>query len=85
MTEREPPDRTSLANALAAEEARLRQLEVERDDAKAQVEVFRAQLAKLDEPPIARSQIRGGCATVPQTASEKAELFRQLFRGRDDL
>jgi superfamily II DNA or RNA helicase len=85
MSESRPPERASLSNALEAEEARLRRLEAERADAKARADALRAQLAALGESPLAPAQPDPPLAIPPQSPAEKVNLFRQLFRGRDDL
>jgi hypothetical protein len=77
MSESGPPERASLANALQEEEARLRRPEAERADAKAR--------ADAREAPLVRSESVAASAAAPLSPTEKAKLFRQLFRGRDDL
>jgi superfamily II DNA or RNA helicase len=85
MSQSRPPERASLASALEEEEARLRRLETERADARARAEALRAQLAVLDEAPVARRETVTTSVTAPRSPAEKVRLFRQLFRGRDDL
>ena len=85
MSDRVPPERASLAAALEEEEARLRRLDAERVNAKARADALRAQIAAMAAAPVARSHPRSGSALVPQSPNEKVELFRQLFRGRDDV
>lgn len=71
MSERAPLDRASLANALAAEAARLRQLEAERDVAKARVDALRAQLTTLDEA--------AGTKLVPQADAARGASPQTAF------
>lgn len=85
MSDSRPPERASLANALEEEEARLRRLEVERAEAKARADALRAKLAALDAPSLAPPEPSGLLAAPPQSPADKVRLFRQLFRGRDDL
>jgi hypothetical protein len=85
MSESELPERASLANALEEEEARLRRLETERADAKVRADALRSRLAALDEAPMVRRDTVTALATAPPSPAEKVLLFRQLFRGRDDV
>ncbi|MFO0567119.1 MAG: hypothetical protein U0263_15730 [Polyangiaceae bacterium] len=85
MSGSRPPERASLANALEEEEARLRRLEAERAEAKARADALRAKFAALDAPCLARPEPSELLATPPQSPADKVKLFRQLFRGRDDL
>ena len=85
MSDSAPPERASLANALEEEEARLRRLEAERAEAKTRADALRAKLAALDAPSLAPPEPSGSLATPPQSPADKVRLFRQLFRGRDDL
>jgi len=84
MSEPAPPTRASIAAALEEEESRLRRLEAERAEVAVRAESLRARLVALDVPP------RAGALPVvtthaPQSSAEKVKLFRQLFRGRDDV
>jgi superfamily II DNA or RNA helicase len=85
MSESEPPERVKLANALHEEELRLGRLEAERADAKARADLLRAQLAALDAAPVVRSETVATSVSAPCSPTEKVKLFRQFFRGRDDL
>jgi len=85
MSESGPPERVRLANALHQEEARLGRLEAERADAKARADLLRAQLAALDEAPVVRGETVATSVSAPRSPTEKVRLFRQFFRGRDDL
>ena len=79
-----PDGRITLEASVEDEEARVRRLEGERADAAARLAVLRAQLAALDDPPGARAEL-GRLAQSPRSPAEKVKLFRQLFRGREDL
>ena len=85
MSDSAPPERASLANAREEDEARLRRLEAERAEAKTRADALRAKLAALDAPSLAPPEPSGSLATPPQSPADKVRLFRQLFRGRDDL
>ncbi len=80
-----PPERTRLESALKEEEARLRRLAAERADAEARAAALRSQLAALDQAPMVRGDTVIAPATAPRSPTDKVRLFRQLFRGRDDL
>jgi hypothetical protein len=67
-----PSEGASLA-AVLEEEARLRRLEAECAEAKVRITALRAL------PIVAPT------ATAPQSPIEKVKLFRQIFRGREDL
>lgn len=86
MNKPAPPTRASIEAALAEEEERVRKLEIERREAVARVEMLRAELAALDAAP---RTIGGDSpatnATAPHSAMEKVKLFRERFRGRDDV
>ena len=61
---------------------RLHRLEAERVEAKARVEALRGELGTF---ALDRDVESGGPTNPPRTAFEKVMLFRQLFRGREDL
>jgi superfamily II DNA or RNA helicase len=82
MSETAPTTRAAIAAALAQEEARLRRLEAERAQAAARAESLRAELAALDAPARALPILT---TEAPQSSAEKVTLFRQLFRGREDV
>lgn len=84
MSDSTRPDRPSIAQALEEEEERLRRLDAQRAETKARAEALRAQLAAL-EPPVVRAESLVAGTTAPRSPTEKVKLFRQLFRGRDDL
>jgi hypothetical protein len=83
MSDSAHPNRTSIAQALEEEEARLRRLDAERAETKARAEALRAQLAAFEPPVVPGESLV--CTTAPRSPAEKVKLFRQLFRGRDDL
>ena len=85
MSGSEPLDRASLAAALAEEEARLQRLDAERADAKARADALRVRLAAAGDARGVQSAAEPACARAPQSSSEKVKLFRQLFRGREDV
>ncbi|HWZ89845.1 MAG TPA: DEAD/DEAH box helicase family protein [Polyangiaceae bacterium] len=78
-------ERALIKTKLDQEEARLRLLEVEREEAKARLAALRSGLAALDEGPVPQRQSSGSRTAAPQSSQEKVTLFRQLFRGREDL
>ncbi len=85
MSESSQPERATLADALEEEEGRLRRLEAERAAAKARADALRAQLAALDEAPVVGGETATTSVPAPRSPAEKVKLFRQLFRGRDDV
>ena len=77
--------RDSLTRAIAAQEARLVELDREREAAQLELERLRSDLGALD---FAATRVVAASASDPvstMTASEKVALFRTLFRGRDDI
>jgi len=79
------PERAALAASVDQEEARLRRLTAEHAEAKAHVAALRAKLTALDQAPATHPDSSGPIAASPGSPAEKVTLFRQLFRGRDDL
>jgi len=79
------PERLRLAAALKEEEARLQRLDAERGDTKARADALRAQIVSLDAEVIGRPQTLPTIPAAPRSPGEKVTLFRQLFRGREDL
>jgi superfamily II DNA or RNA helicase len=75
------PSPEELREAIAREEARVARLEDERRLAQGRLDALRGELAARGTLPPDRllPLIR------PETSAEKVSLFRQLFRGRDDL
>jgi superfamily II DNA or RNA helicase len=76
--------RTALGAALEQEEARVRRLEEERVAATARAAELRAKLEALDGGPSVGTE-QGRPIATPRSPAEKVKLFRELFRGRDDL
>ena len=76
-----------LREAIAREEARLAGLEDERRRAQNRLEGLRSDLAlaALEAPAAGRLLPLLPDPTRPDTTNEKVALFRQLFRGRDDV
>jgi superfamily II DNA or RNA helicase len=67
---------------LDEEVSRLRRLEAEQAEAKVRVASLRGELDTLAEGPTGEAN---GSSTPPRSSREKVALFRQLFRGREDL
>jgi hypothetical protein len=78
-------ERALIKTKLDEEEARLRRLGVEHEEAKARLVALRSGLAALDEGPVQHLESSSSGMAIPQSALEKVTLFRQLFRGREDL
>ena len=80
------PPPLPIEDAISAEEARLAQLEVERAISVARLRELRATLvghsAPVDRSP---DQSSVPIAANPRTPGEKVRLFRELFRGREDV
>ena len=79
------PSREELREAVAREEARVARLEEERRQARGHLDALRSELAALETPTHGRLLPLLPEAARPETSAEKVALFRQLFRGRDDL
>ncbi len=86
MNERK--DRRSLANEIEAQEQLIASLEEKQRAARARLAELKAELAGVEdsklgsrEPLLTNTPLRTG----PKTADEKIALFRQLFRGREDV
>jgi nucleotide-binding universal stress UspA family protein len=79
--------RDALAKAVAEEEAKPRQLEVEQAEAKARLDSLRANLAVLGATGETRVKAKHGepSGGGPLSPADKVRLFRQLFRGRPDV
>ena len=75
-------ERALIGARLDEEMLRLHRLEAERVEAKARVEALRGELGTF---ALDRDVESGGPTNPPRTAFEKVMLFRQLFRGREDL
>ncbi|HEY1533089.1 MAG TPA: hypothetical protein VGF76_03700, partial [Polyangiaceae bacterium] len=78
-------ERARIKTKLDEEEARIRRLGVEHEEAKARLAALRSGLAALDEGPVQHPESSSSGTAKPHSALEKVTLFRQLFRGREDL
>jgi hypothetical protein len=80
------PKRSALLEELAREEARLADLDRQREAARTRVENLRAELTALPtgEPANLPVPLATG-ARVPATSEAKVKLFRTLFKGREDV
>lgn len=74
------PDRKSLEQAIAREEALLSRLDKVREQALSRIQDYKRDLASL-ESACSESQ----ASYPPRSSQEKVELFRSLFRGREDI
>jgi superfamily II DNA or RNA helicase len=79
------PSPEQLREAVAREEARVARLEEERHQAQGRLDALRSELAALEAPTHGRLLPLLAESARPETSAEKVTLFRQLFRGRDDL
>jgi hypothetical protein len=75
-------ERALVRAKIDVEVSRLRRLEAEQAEAKARVASLRGELDTLAEGPTGEPK---GSSTPPRSSREKVALFRQLFRGREDL
>jgi superfamily II DNA or RNA helicase len=73
-----PLDQSSIRDALASEELRLRRLEDELTETRARLAELKASLAVQPDSITTSS-------SAPSTAAEKVALFRSRFRGREDI
>jgi len=76
----------SLREAIAREEAQLAELAHRHDESRKRLAALKEELTTMESTPLAPPgpAIQPG-ADTPTTAEEKINLFRQLFRGRDDV
>ena len=74
-----------LRTAIAREEARLASLDDARRQAEGRLVALRAQLPASEAPGAHRALPLLPDSARPGSSAEKVALFRQLFRGRDDL
>ncbi len=79
------PSPEELREAIAREEARVARLEDERRLAQGRLDALRNELAALGARASGRLLPAIPEPARPETSAEKVTLFRQLFRGRDDL
>lgn len=87
------PTRSLLAE-IEQEEARLRDLDRRRDEASARLASLRERAAVLERArptpptppaPVQLSPMRASEVSPPHTGTDKFRLFRELFRGREDV
>ena len=75
-----------LRQAIAREEAQLAELTHKRNESRERLVAFKTELATLESTPVApTAPAIQPVADTPTTAERKILLFRQLFRGRDDV
>jgi len=75
-----------LLEELAREEARLAELDRQRESTRSRVESLRERLAVLPSSEPARSVLPVVTNTqIPATPTDKIRLFRALFKGREDI
>jgi superfamily II DNA or RNA helicase len=79
------PSSDELQEAIAREEARVARLDDERRLAQNRLDALRGELAAFGTLPSRQLLPLIPEPTRPETSAEKVTLFRQLFRGRDDL
>ena len=76
----------SLRQAIAREEAQLADLTHKHNESRERLAALKTKLVTSEATPAASSsQIIQPRADIPTTAEGKISLFRQLFRGRDDV
>jgi len=76
----------SLREAIAHEEARLTEFAHRHDESRRRLAALKHELATVVSPPaVASEPAVQTLADIPTSAEEKIRLFRQLFRGRDDV
>ncbi|MEW7981710.1 MAG: hypothetical protein G8D58_01925 [gamma proteobacterium symbiont of Phacoides pectinatus] len=76
----------SLREAIAQEETRLAELEHKLDASQRRLTELKQELTSIvSAPAVLSNQTAQPLADIPTTADGKIRLFRQLFRGRDDV
>lgn len=76
----------SLRQAIAREEAHLADLTHKHNESRERLAALKTELATLESTPVApTAPAIQPVADTPTTAEGKISLFRQLFRGRDDV
>ena len=75
----------ALREAIAADETRLAAMEEERQQLRNRLDTLRSELAALEARGAARRLPLVPDPSTPETSRTKVALFRQLFRGREDL
>jgi len=76
----------TLRKAIACEEALLADLSHKRDESQKRLAALKSELSAMESIPACPSatEIQSG-TDIPMTSAEKVALFRQLFRGREDV
>src|ERR1700730_3887429 len=82
---RPPSTEEALREAITREEIRLAALEQEHQQLRSRLETLRRELATLVSSGAARRLPLLSDPPAPETSTAKVALFRQLFRGRDDV
>ena len=81
--------REELRVQLAREEARLAELEAERERTRERIAALKLRISGFDEkdPSVSAeaSRPQSSVSATPRTSAEKIALFRQLFRGRPSI
>jgi len=81
-----PSDKKSILDAIAEEESRLAGLEGEAEKARERLRALRSKLETVVcEPHVPYTLPLATNIPAPTTSGEKIDLFRSLFRGRDDI
>jgi len=76
----------SLREAIAREETKLTELTHKRNESRERLAALKTELTTLESIPVTPSTPAvQPVADIPTTAEGKISLFRQLFRGRDDV
>ena len=76
----------SIREAIAHEEARLAELAHRQDESRKRLTELKQELANVaSEPTVLSIPAVQTHVDIPATADGKIRLFRQLFRGRDDV
>jgi superfamily II DNA or RNA helicase len=78
-------DRKALQDELAHAEAQLKDLERQRDTARARVQALHTQLTAVHEPPPLYITSTVPIQELDELTPERVRLFRHLFRGREDV
>ena len=86
MKTAQPGRREELLEAIAREEGRVARLESEQADVRSRLAALRAEVASFGAEPEIRVRLAVAAeAPVPNTSAEKVNLFRSLFRGREEV
>ena len=78
--------RQIVTREIAAEEARLARLDAEQADSRARLRALRVEAASCAPEPQIRVHLPvAGATPIPTSSADKVSLFRELFRGREDV